>query len=150
VVAGYAPVMPSYQAGQSSEEDIQALIAYLKSSIDRAFPARPRRRAGAMSYLDQTARRLRSWLLTTDHKRIALLYAVDHALLLPRRRGGHADPAGAGHAAGRPGLADTYNKLFTLHGVIMVWLFLIPSIPSVLGNFLMPLMIGARDLASRA
>src|SRR5699024_11078689 len=43
--------------------------------------------------------------------------------------------------------ADTYNKLFTAHGVIMVWLFLIPSIPSVFGNFLVPLMIGARDMA---
>src|SRR5205814_2526570 len=43
--------------------------------------------------------------------------------------------------------ADTYNKLFTAHGVIMVWFFLIPSIPAVLGNFLVPLMLGARDLA---
>jgi cytochrome c oxidase subunit 1 len=43
--------------------------------------------------------------------------------------------------------SDTYNKLFTLHGVIMVWFFLIPSIPAVLGNFLVPLMIGAKDLA---
>src|SRR5206468_11447330 len=42
---------------------------------------------------------------------------------------------------------DTYNRLFTAHGVIMVWLFLIPSIPSVFGNFLLPLMIGAKDLA---
>src|SRR5436853_6125694 len=43
--------------------------------------------------------------------------------------------------------AETYNKLFTMHGVIMVWFFLIPSIPATLGNFLVPLMIGARDLA---
>ena len=43
--------------------------------------------------------------------------------------------------------ADTYNKLFTMHGVVMVWFFLIPSIPATLGNFLLPLMIGARDLA---
>ncbi len=43
--------------------------------------------------------------------------------------------------------SETYNKLFTLHGVIMVWFFLIPSIPATLGNFLLPLMIGARDLA---
>ena len=43
--------------------------------------------------------------------------------------------------------AETYNKLFTMHGIIMVFFFLIPSIPAVLGNFLMPLMIGARDLA---
>ena len=44
-------------------------------------------------------------------------------------------------------LSETYNKLFTIHGVLMVWFFLIPSIPNVLGNFLIPLMIGARDLA---
>src|ERR1043166_4907592 len=43
--------------------------------------------------------------------------------------------------------AETYNKLFTAHGMIMVWFFLIPSIPATLGNFLIPLMIGARDLA---
>ena len=42
---------------------------------------------------------------------------------------------------------ETYNKLFTMHGVIMVLFFLIPSIPTVLGNFLIPMMIGARDLA---
>ena len=44
-------------------------------------------------------------------------------------------------------LSETYNKLFTIHGVLMVWFFLIPSIPNVLGNFLIPMMIGARDLA---
>ena len=44
-------------------------------------------------------------------------------------------------------LNETYNKLFTLHGVVMVWFFLIPSIPAVLGNFVIPLMIGARDVA---
>src|SRR6185436_8181244 len=43
--------------------------------------------------------------------------------------------------------SETYNKLFTMHGVIMVFFFLIPSIPAVLGNFLVPLMIGAKDLA---
>ena len=42
---------------------------------------------------------------------------------------------------------DTYNKLFTMHGVIMIFFFLIPAIPAVLGNFLVPIMIGARDLA---
>ena len=42
---------------------------------------------------------------------------------------------------------DAYNRLFTMHGVVMIFFFLIPSIPAVLGNFLIPLMIGARDLA---
>ena len=43
--------------------------------------------------------------------------------------------------------ADTYNKLFTIHGVIMVFFFLVPVIPTVLGNFFLPMMIGAKDLA---
>ena len=43
--------------------------------------------------------------------------------------------------------AETYNKLFTMHGITMIFFFLIPSIPAVLGNFLVPMMIGARDLA---
>jgi cytochrome c oxidase subunit 1 len=100
-----------------------------------------------MSYLEDGLT-LRSWLTTTDHKRIAILYAIaitafffvgGAAATLIRLE--LATPAGdlVSH--------DTYNKLFTAHGVIMVWLFLIPSIPSVLGNFLLPLMIGARDLA---
>ncbi|MBL8287121.1 MAG: cytochrome c oxidase subunit I [Rubrivivax sp.] len=99
------------------------------------------------SYLDDGLS-LRSWLTSTDHKRIAILYAIGitgfffiggAAATLIRLE--LATPAGdlVSH--------DTYNKLFTAHGVIMVWLFLIPSIPSVLGNFLIPLMIGAKDLA---
>src|SRR3954462_5962383 len=99
------------------------------------------------SYLDDGLT-LASWLRTSDHKRIAILYALaitgfffigGVAATLIRLE--LATPAGdlVSH--------DTYNKLFTAHGVIMVWLFLIPSIPSVFGNFLLPLMIGARDLA---
>ncbi len=91
---------------------------------------------------------LKSWLLTTDHKRIAWLYLVSVTffffiggffatllrieLLTPQ---------------GDLVQAETYNKLFTMHGVTMIFFFLIPSIPAVLGNFLIPLMIGARDLA---
>ena len=43
--------------------------------------------------------------------------------------------------------ADLYNKLFTMHGVTMVFFFLVPSIPATLGNFLMPIMCGTKDLA---
>jgi cytochrome c oxidase subunit 1 len=91
---------------------------------------------------------LKSWLLTRDHKRIALLYLwsitaffflggffalmIRLELLTPA-----ADLV-------QP---DTYNKLFTMHGVVMVFFFLIPSIPAVLGNFFLPIMIGAKDLA---
>jgi cytochrome c oxidase subunit 1 len=91
---------------------------------------------------------LRSWLTTTDHKRIAILYAVSitafffiGGLAATLMRIELATPAGDLVSA------ETYNKLFTMHGVIMVWFFLIPSIPATLGNFLVPLMIGARDLA---
>src|SRR5437667_863790 len=91
---------------------------------------------------------VKSWLLTTDHKRIALLYLASITLFF--FVGGFfavlirlelLTPAGDLFQA------ETYNKLFTMHGVMMVFFFLIPSIPAVLGNFLVPLMIGARDLA---
>jgi cytochrome c oxidase subunit 1 len=91
---------------------------------------------------------VRSWLLTTDHKRIALLYLVSVTVMFVI--------GGLFAAAIRLELltprgdvvqADTYNKLFTMHGIIMIFFFLIPSIPAVLGNFLLPMMIGARDLA---
>ena len=91
---------------------------------------------------------IKSWLLTTDHKRIALLYLlaitffffiggffaliIRLELLTP---------------AGDLVQADTYNKMFTMHGQVMVFFFLIPAVPAVLGNFFMPIMIGAKDLA---
>ena len=91
---------------------------------------------------------LRSWLGTHDHKRIAILYAI--AITAFFFIGGAAATLMRIELATPQGDlvdADTYNRLFTMHGVIMVWFFLIPSIPATLGNFLMPLMIGARDLA---
>jgi cytochrome c oxidase subunit 1 len=91
---------------------------------------------------------LKSWLLTTDHKRIAILYMVSVTLFF--FIGGFAALLFRLELITPQAdllRAETYNKLFTIHGVIMVWFFLIPSIPSVLGNFLIPLMIGARDLA---
>jgi len=91
---------------------------------------------------------LRSWLATHDHKRIAIMFAVSVTALF--FLGGAAATLMRLELATPPGdlvTAETYNKLFTMHGVIMVWFFLIPSIPATLGNFLMPLMIGARDLA---
>src|SRR6059058_6547165 len=91
---------------------------------------------------------VKSWLLTTDHKRIGILYlwtiivfftiaAVAAALM----RIELLTPAGDLVTS------QTYNKLFTVHGVLMVWFFLIPSIPAVLGNFVLPMMLGARDVA---
>jgi cytochrome c oxidase subunit 1 len=91
---------------------------------------------------------VRSWLLTVDHKRIALLYLVSITLMFILG-GLFAVLIRLELLTPRGDLvqADTYNKLFTMHGVIMVFFFLIPSIPAVLGNFLVPMMIGARDLA---
>src|SRR5579884_2600228 len=90
----------------------------------------------------------KSWLLTTDHKRIAVLYLISITVMFM---------LGA-YFAGMIRLelttpqgdlltSDTYNKYFTMHGIIMVFFFLVPSIPATLGNFLIPMMVGARDLA---
>ena len=100
-----------------------------------------------INYLNATYG-LKSWLLTKDHKRIALLYLgsisffffigglyamfIRLELLTPQ---------------GDLLQSTTYNKVFTQHGIIMVFFFLIPSIPATLGNFLVPMMIGAKDLA---
>ncbi|WP_456315786.1 cytochrome c oxidase subunit I [Roseomonas mucosa] len=118
------------------------------SDIAAGAAMAPRARpAEEESYL--TAERgIASWLLTTDHKRIALLYAAALTAFF--------FIGGAGAVAIRMELftpqqdlmsADTYNRMFTLHGTVMVWFFLVPSIPNTLGNFLLPLMIGAKDLA---
>ena len=91
---------------------------------------------------------LRSWLLTRDHKRIAILYLLSISFFFAI--GGAAAllmRLNLLSPAGELVTSETYNRLFTLHGVVMVWFFLIPSIPNVLGNFLLPLMIGAKDLA---
>lgn len=89
-----------------------------------------------------------SWLVTVDHKRIGIMYlasltvfflvgglfAAGIRLELATPKGDFFD-------------ADVYNKLFTMHGIVMIFFFLIPSIPAALGNFLLPLMVGAKDLA---
>ena len=91
---------------------------------------------------------IKSWLLTTDHKRIALLYLISvtffffiGGIFATMIRIHLLTPNGALVTP------ETYNKLFTMHGVAMIFFFLIPSIPAVLGNFLIPPMIGAKDLA---
>jgi cytochrome c oxidase subunit 1 len=91
---------------------------------------------------------VRSWLLTTDHKRIALLYLVSLSLMF--LLGGILATIVRLELLTPEGdllQRDTYNRMFTMHGVVMVFFFLIPSIPAVLGNFLVPMMIGAKDLA---
>ncbi len=98
------------------------------------------------SYLSDT--RIRSWLFTTDHKRVGILFFFANALML-FLGGVFALLIRIEHLGPGTDLfeAETYNKLFTLHGVIMVWLFMIPSIPAAFGNFALPMMIGARDVA---
>ncbi|HLK80543.1 MAG TPA: cbb3-type cytochrome c oxidase subunit I [Xanthobacteraceae bacterium] len=88
-----------------------------------------------------------SWLLTKDHKRIALLFFVSITFFF--FVGGAAATLMRLNLATPEGLLQpsVYNRMFTMHGIIMVWFFLIPSIPTTFGNFFVPLMIGARDLA---
>jgi cytochrome c oxidase subunit 1 len=91
---------------------------------------------------------LKSWLLTKDHKRIAIMYLISVSAFFFM--------GGLYAAAIRLELltpasdlleTGTYNKAFTQHGILMIFFFLIPSIPAVLGNFFLPIMIGAKDLA---
>lgn len=109
---------------------------------DQATAKMPRR-----TYLNQEYG-LKSWLLTGDHKRIAILYLISITFFFVI----------GGVLAGLVRLelltptsdlmaSDTYNKVFSMHGIIMVFLFLVPSVPATIGNFLIPLMLGARDLA---
>ena len=114
---------------------------------DAQIAAESAKSAPKLNYLTN-GHSVASWLLTKDHKRIAILYLISISvffmvgglfaatirleLLTP-----HSDllsPA-------------TYNRVFTAHGIIMIFLFLIPSIPATLGNFLIPIMVGAKDLA---
>src|SRR5687768_720263 len=89
-----------------------------------------------------------SWLLTVDHKRIGIMYLLSISLFFAI--GGIM--AGLIRAelltpAGDLLSSDAYNKAFTIHGVTLIFFFLVPSIPAVLGNFLLPIMIGAKDVA---
>jgi cytochrome c oxidase subunit I len=118
----------------------------MATSVSAAAETTPMKR-GRPNYLN-VSYGVKSWLLTVDHKRIALLYLASVSIMFA--------VGGAFAVAIRLELvtpagdlvqSETYNKLFTMHGVVMVFFFLIPAIPAVLGNFLIPLMIGARDLA---
>ncbi len=91
---------------------------------------------------------LKSWLLTKDHKRIAIMYLITISLFF-MAGGLYASAIRLELLTPETDLVTsaTYNKLFTQHGILMIFFFLIPSIPAVLGNFLLPIMIGAKDLA---
>ena len=116
-------------------------------SAPEAEPAPALRLGRHRNYLN-SGYTVASWLFSTDHKRVAILYLI--AVTLFFFLGGAAAVIFRIHLLTPKGLLvqpETYNKLFTAHGLIMVFFFLIPSIPAVLGNFLVPLMIGAKDLA---
>jgi cytochrome c oxidase subunit 1 len=101
----------------------------------------------AVNYLNAD-RGVWSWLTTIDHKRIGIMYLV--SVLIAFLLGGiFAMALRLELLTPGPTImgANTYNRMFTLHGVVMIFLFMIPAIPGVFGNFLLPLMLGAKDVA---
>jgi cytochrome c oxidase subunit 1 len=115
-------------------------------SVPGAVPV-PESRKERENYLN-IQHTVASWLLTLDHKRIAILYLLGITFMFAI---GGAAAAGIRIALVRPHDTffsnEVYNKLFSIHGIVMVFFFLVPSIPAVFGNFALPLMIGARDVA---
>jgi cytochrome c oxidase subunit I len=100
------------------------------------------------NYLNTPATGLKSWLTTLDHKRIGVMFLI--ATLFFFAVGGlFAMLIRIELLTPGPTIMDamTYNRLFTLHGVVMIFLFMIPAIPSGFGNFLLPIMVGAKDVA---
>ena len=91
---------------------------------------------------------LKSWLLTKDHKRIAIMYLITVSMFF-LAGGLYAATIRLELLTPESDLLNTqtYNKVFTTHGILMIFFFLIPAIPAVLGNFFLPIMIGAKDLA---
>jgi cytochrome c oxidase subunit 1 len=94
-----------------------------------------------------------SWIFTLDHKRIGIMYCVTilscfllggiFAMMLRTELLTPGPTFGRTEAAAK----DFYNNMFTLHGAVMVFLFVIPAIPAILGNFVLPMMLGAKDVA---
>src|SRR5215469_7277532 len=115
----------------------------------------PRQPSGPENYLTHE-RGILSWLLTLDHKRIGLMYMI--GILAAFFVGGvfaigvrtmlwHPLDAATTPAATIKSAHDLYNHMFTLHGAVMVFMFIIPSIPAILGNFVLPMQLGAKDVA---
>ena len=88
-----------------------------------------------------------SWLLTTDHKRIGLMYLLSMSFFFLVAMSLGVVMRLEMLSPGSTFIsAQTYNSIFTLHGVIMIFLFIIPGVPAVFGNFIMPIQIGAKDV----
>ena len=111
-------------------------------AITPGYAKRPK-----LNYLNNGST-LTSWLLTKDHKRIAIMYLITVSLFF-MMGGLYAATIRLELLTPASDLVETatYNKVFTQHGILMIFFFLIPSIPAILGNFLIPIMIGAKDLA---
>jgi len=96
----------------------------------------------------EASKGIKSWIFTLDHKRIALLYmyTVMSFFLVGVMLGAlmRLELISPGKDLLEP---HTYNQVFTLHGVIMIFLFIIPGIPAIFGNFFLPIMIGTDDVA---
>jgi cytochrome c oxidase subunit I len=119
-------------------------------SVDRGIPSQPPVRVEQSlprEHYINVDDSWQSWLFTLDHKRIAILYLISITVMFAI--GGLGAMIVRLNLVSPDGLVDphTYNKAFSMHGIVMVFFFLIPSIPAVFGNFLIPMMIGARDLA---
>src|SRR5262249_31256082 len=139
---------PAHHAADQPQGGTQTMSAVTQDVRQVPPPPPPPSTEGPPETYLNVSHEVLSWLLTKDHKRIALLYLVTVTLLFFLRgvttpivrltwlvRGGGLGPA------------DPYTRLFTAHGVIMVFFFLVPVVPTVLGNFCLPMMIGAKDLA---
>jgi cytochrome c oxidase subunit I len=117
------------------------------SDVVKAPVHAPAHRGGGTNYLNEL-KGIKSWLLTVDHKRIGIMYL---GLILTAFLIGGIFAMLIRIELMKPGAtimeAETYNRVFTLHGAVMVFLFIIPSVPAALGNFVLPLMLGAKDVA---
>lgn len=125
-------------------------MSYMDAPMPLETQTRPAGYEAAVSspnYLNATGG-WRSWFLTKDHKRIAVLYLITTTIAFII--GGLAAALVRLELLTPQGdllSGDGYNKAFSAHGIVMVFMFLVPAVPAVLGNFLVPLMVGAKDLA---
>ena len=122
-------------------------MSTITPTADARFLPRESHGPGEDNYLSH-GRGWRSWVFTLDHKRIGVMYLI--SILSSFLLGGIAAMMirtvllNPHHTAMSP---DAYNRLFTLHGAVMIFLFIIPGIPAALGNFILPVMLGAKDVA---
>jgi cytochrome c oxidase subunit 1 len=119
------------------------------NEVQRMNGAMQNETVASRSYLDERKHRgILAWILSTDHKRIGILYLASMAILfLAAATIGVLMRIEQLSIDSPPFSAQTYNAFFTVHGVIMIFMFVIPGLPAVFGNFCLPLMIGARDVA---